>query len=213
MRARPASSALTLALALAATLTLTACGGLGGTGVTTTSLAPPDPAHAPTDVHWEAFQGIQLPIGAHDGPTKIGTTASGYSHTPQGAALAAINHTVRLSLAPDSSWPEVASQSLMPGPAKDSWVLSRAQISVTAPADPAVAPRISGYKIATYDPIRTDITIYTTYPDASIAATLQTVEWSADDWRLRLPDPNSKTTTVQSIPAIPEGIVRLEPPK
>ncbi|MRH92912.1 hypothetical protein GFY24_36780 [Nocardia sp. SYP-A9097] len=186
---------------------------MGGSAVTTTNLPPPDPTRAPVDVHWEAFQGIQLPIGAHDGPTKLGTTASGYSHTPQGAALAAINHTVRISLAPDGVWPDVAAQALMPGPAKDSWVLSRAQISITAPANPIVAPRISGYKFVAYTATKADVTIYTTYTDASIAATLQTVEWSADDWRLDLPDPNSKTPTVQSIPAIPEGVIKLEPPK
>ncbi|MFB8006995.1 hypothetical protein [Nocardia sp. NPDC056000] len=209
MRARPAH----FALPLAAACVLTACGGLGGGGVTTTNIAPPDPARAPADVHWEAFQGIQLPIGAHDGPTKLSTTAAGYSHTPQGAALAAVNLSVRLSLAPDAAWPEIASQSLMPGPAKDSWVLSRAQISITAPANPAVAPRISGYKIPAYDPLRTEVTIYTTYPDASIAATRQTVQWSAEDWRLTLPDPTSKTPTVQSIPSIPTDAVKLEPAK
>ncbi|GAB0108525.1 hypothetical protein JMUB6875_75460 [Nocardia sp. JMUB6875] len=218
MRAKPAHYAQTFAYRAAAlllttcALTASACG-VGDNNASAPKTTTVDPGRAPANVRWENYQGVQLPIGDHDGPSKLGTTAAGYSHTPQGAALAAINHSTRLSLAPDGVWPQVAAISLIPGPAKDSWVLARAQISVTAPANPVVAPRITAYKITNYTPDRADLTVYATYSDASITATAETVLWVSEDWRLLLPDPAAKTQTVQSVPAIPADTVKLEPPK
>lgn len=204
--AAPRTGRLTILPILAALLLLAACG--ADSSSTTPTTEPPDPSRPPANVHWESYQGIQLPIGA-DGPKNVGTVATGYTHSPQGAALAAINHNVRLSLAPDTTWPQIASQSLIPGPAKDNWVLSRSQISITSAANPALAPRITAYKINNYSPERTDLTVYSTYPDASITSAEQTVLWVSEDWRLLLPDPVAKIPTVHSIPVIPEGVVTL----
>ncbi|MEC3953826.1 hypothetical protein VMT65_12370 [Nocardia sp. CDC153] len=218
MRAKPAHHVQTFAavamtlVVSACALTLAACGG-SDHSASATKTTQVDPARAPSDVHWENYQGVQLPIGEHDGPSKLGTTAAGYSHTPQGAALAAINHSTRLSLAPDGVWPQIAAISLIPGPAKDSWVLARAQISLTAPANPTVAPHITAYKITNYTPDRADLTVYSTYSDASITATAETVLWVSEDWRLLLPDPAAKIQTVQSVPSIPADTVELEAPK
>ncbi|MEV6768717.1 hypothetical protein AB0N05_08775 [Nocardia sp. NPDC051030] len=211
MRAKSAHHAQTLAVAAAA-LTLAACGG-NDSAVTAPTTTPIDPARAPADLRWENYQGVPLPIGAHDGPAKLSGTASGYSHTPQGAALAAINHSTRISLAPDNAWAQMASISLMPGPGKDAWVMARVQISITAPAAPATAPRIAGYKVVNYTPASTDLVIYSTYPDNSITATAETVTWSSEDWRLVLPNPAAKVQTIQSIPAIPANVVKLDSPK
>ncbi|MVU77518.1 hypothetical protein GPX89_09695 [Nocardia sp. ET3-3] len=218
MRAKPAHHAQTARAVVAAllvaacALTAAACGGSDHAG-STTKTTQVDPSRAPSDVRWENYQGVQLPIGDHDGPSKLGTTAAGYSRTPQGAALAAINHSTRLSLAPDGQWPQVAAISLIPGPAKDSWVLARAQISITAPANPVVAPHIAAYKITAYTPDRADLTVYATYSDDSITATAETVLWVSDDWRLLLADPAAKVQTVQSVPAVPADAVTLAAPK
>ncbi|MTE13776.1 hypothetical protein [Nocardia aurantiaca] len=218
MRAKPAHYAQTFVSAVAvllvssAVLAVSACG-VSDDSVPKATTTPVDPGRTPADVHWENYQGVQLPVGSHDGPSKLGTTAAGFSRTPQGAALAAINHSTRLSLAPDGAWPQVAAISLISGPAKDSWVLARAQVSITAPANPAVAPRITAYKITAYTPDRTDLTVYATYSDASITATSETVLWVSEDWRLLLPDPAAKTQTVQSVPSVPADAVKLEPPK
>ncbi|WP_157554965.1 hypothetical protein [Nocardia crassostreae] len=191
---------------------ISACGSPAPTVTPTTTTPPPDPTRPPAEIRWEPYQGIQLPIGAQDGPAKPTPVAIGYSHSPQGAALAAINHTIRLSLAPDGSWPQIANLTLITGPAKDSWVLARAQISITAPADPATAPRISAYKIAAYTPDRSDVTIFTTYPDASIASTTRSVVWASNDWRLQLPDPDSQEPTIQAIDFIPFDAIPLASP-
>ncbi|MGW4249198.1 hypothetical protein [Nocardia sp. NPDC004722] len=218
MCAKPAHHAQTFA-AVAVTLFVTACAltasacGVSDNSASKTTTTTVDPARAPADVHWENYQGVLLPVGGHDGPSKLGTTAAGFTHTPQGAALAAINHSTRLALAPDGVWPQVAAISLIPGPAKDSWVLARAQVTITAPANPTVAPHITAYKITAYTPDRADLIVYSTYSDASITATAETVRWVSEDWRLLLPDPTAKTQTVQSIPAIPADAVTLPPAK
>ena len=97
--ARHAFAAATLALIVL----LTGCGSDEPTDtadtITTTTI---DPDRAPTEVRWEPYQGITLPIGA-DGPRQTsGGTATGFTQSPQGAALAAINHSVRIGVAPDS---------------------------------------------------------------------------------------------------------------
>lgn len=211
MRAKPAHFAQTL-VALAAACTLAACSGAKPALAPATG-TPPDPAEPPADVHWETYEGVRLPIGGHDGPSNLGTTATGYSHSPQGAALAAINHSTRLSLAPDGEWPQLAAESLVPGPSKDAWVLARAQISITAPIDQKVAPRIAGYKVTSYRPDRTDLTVYSTYSDKSITASAETVLWASGDWRLLLPDPAAKIRTVQSVPVIPPDAVKFDTTK
>lgn len=207
MRARAAHFKQLLVTVLAAAA-LTACGGADPAEVAPTT-PPPDPARAPANLRWENYQGVQLPLGGEDGPSKLAAVPLGYTHTPQGAALAAINHSARLSLAPDSVWPTLAANALLPGPGKDAWVLARVQVSLTAATDPTVAPHITAYKITAYDPARTALTVYATYSDASITATDTTVVWSADDWRLQLPDPAAKTVTVHSVKTIPADAVSL----
>ncbi|WP_067813597.1 hypothetical protein [Nocardia inohanensis] len=207
MRARTAHSEQ-LALVLFAAFVLTACGSAEPAEIAVTT-QPPDPSRAPAELRWENYQGVQLPIGGKDGPTKLASVPIGYTHTPQGAALAAINHSARLSLAPDSVWPALAANVLQPGPGKDAWVLARVQLSITAATDPAVAPHFTAYKITTYDPARTTLTVYATYSDASITATDTTVTWSAEDWRLLLPDPAAKTVTVHSVKSVPADAVAL----
>ena len=59
----------------------------------------PAPAAAPIEVaglRWLGFHGMQLPISAHDGPRDTrGGLASGFTDTPTGALLAAVNIGVR----------------------------------------------------------------------------------------------------------------------
>lgn len=199
--------ALMAAVAVAALVAVTGC----GSDEPDQPAAPPAPdiTRAPEDVRWQQWQGVSLPIGRVDGPTRSDAAASGFSHTPQGAALAAIQHSVRMSLAPDSVWTTVAAQSLVSGPGKDEWVRSRVLVSITG-TDPAAAPSITGYRISDWTPQRAGITVYTTYPDDSVLATDTVVTWTAEDWRLLLPDPATKTVTQRDVPAVPGDIVRLE---
>ncbi|MBL1080078.1 hypothetical protein JK358_37345 [Nocardia sp. 2] len=187
-----------------------ACGGHNEPATATVDAAP-DPQRAPAELRWEPYQGVELPVSSVDGPAKIAAAATGYSHTPQGAALAAIQHSTRLSLAPDGSWAAVAAASVVSGPGKDAWVLARARISITGPATAALVPTLLGYRITSYQPERVAVTVYARYPDDSLAAFHQTVAWVGGDWRLDLSAPSeSNTAPVEAISVIPADLVTLE---
>ncbi|WP_280468162.1 hypothetical protein [Nocardia cyriacigeorgica] len=191
--------------AFAVTLMLAAgCGG-GQTG--------PDLSAAPSQVRWEPFQGVALPH-ADQGPARESDgAATGFDHSPPGAALAAITHAVRLSVATDSQWPKVVAEEVVPGPAKDEWVVSRVLLSITGPAAPEYAPRLLGYKITGYTDERSAVDVYTEYSDSSKAVNHTVVEWLDEDWRLRLPDPDSTARPVEDIDELPGDIVILEAPQ
>ncbi|MBF6302453.1 hypothetical protein IU459_33670 [Nocardia amamiensis] len=174
--------------------------------------AGPDLAAAPADVRWVNYQGVRLPVGA-DGPRNIDpSAATGFSHSPQGAALAAIVHTVRMSLAPDEHWASIAAHEIAAGAGKDAWASSRVLLSIQTPADPATAPRVRGYTLTDYNPATARVEIYTSFPDGSIAVNTATVVWVAADWRLRLPDPDATEPAVREAATL-DAVVRLEAPQ
>lgn len=67
--------------------------------------SPSDPdwlTGAPHRISWQRVDGIPFPFSDSDGPTRIdGAVATGYSHTPQGAVLAAAHISFRLAWSPD----------------------------------------------------------------------------------------------------------------
>ncbi|WP_216897339.1 hypothetical protein [Nocardia alni] len=197
------------ALALAAGIAV--AGALAGCG--THSAHPSvgaDLTRVPAGLHWDTFAGIAIPAG-DDGPASTGVTDTGYAQTPQGAALAALDHTVRISTADNSSWGPIAAAEVASSPGADAWKLARARLRISGPANPALAPRIIGYRITSYQPDKASVTAYSVYPDKSLAATAIGVIWSGGDWRLSLPDPASTTPTVTAIRGVPTtGLVRLE---
>ncbi|MFE3443277.1 hypothetical protein ACFXNW_09605 [Nocardia sp. NPDC059180] len=193
--------------AFAATLLLAAAGCGGG------DQAEPDLSAAPSNVRWEPFQGVALPHTDQGPSRESGGAATGFDRSPPGAAIAAITHTVRLSVATDSQWPRVVAEEVVPGPGKDEWVVSRVQLSITGPAAPEYAPRLLGYKITGYTDERSTVDVYTEYSDSSKAVNHTVVEWFDEDWRLRLPDPDSTARPVEDIDELPSDIVILEAPQ
>ncbi|HLS79533.1 MAG TPA: hypothetical protein VK083_22355 [Nocardia sp.] len=173
----------------------------------------PDLSAPPTDVRWQPYQGVALPHTAQGPRSVSGGAATGFEHSPAGAAVAAITHTVRLSVAPDGEWASVVAEEALPGPARDAWAVDRVRVSITGPADPEFVPRLRGYRVTGYTGERGQIEIYTEYSDGSLAVNHAAVEWSARDWRLRLPDPDSTDRPVEAVGALPGDIVTLEAPK
>ncbi|MBH0774955.1 hypothetical protein IT779_01480 [Nocardia sp. NEAU-351] len=173
----------------------------------------PDLAAAPTQVRWQDFQGVDLPRTAQGPASVTDGAAVDFEHSPPGAAVAAITHTVRLSVAADSQWPKVVAGEVVPGPARDEWSVNRLQLSITGPAAAEYAPRLLGYRITDYSDSRGTVEVYTEYSDGSKAVNHTTVEWFQQDWRLRLPDPESTARPVEAIDELPDDIVTLEAPK
>ncbi|WP_051194500.1 hypothetical protein [Nocardia jiangxiensis] len=152
------------------------------------------------------FQGITLPIADQGPHHDDGTVAAGFEHSPAGAALAAIQASVRMSVATDIQFPAVGQRMLAPGPGRDAWAVARAQVSITAPAD--TPPLLLGYCVRSYTPARAEIAIYARQPDNSLTCNSETVLWQSRDWKLLLPD-QLRTQAITSVPTTPADMVVL----
>ncbi|WP_107657532.1 hypothetical protein [Nocardia suismassiliense] len=161
----------------------------------------------PTALRWQPFQGVNLPV-AEQGPRHIdGAVATGFDRNPVGAALAAIHATVRMSIASDSQWPSVGARMLAPGPARDLWATTRAQISITAPIADG-APKLLGYRLSHYSGDAADIDVYSIHPDNSLTRNSTRVIWHVDDWRLRPPEDRTRSP-VSAVDLPPADMVAL----
>lgn len=190
MSLRTTLAAVTAAAAIA--LTATACGG-SDNPTSSPSETPVNTTAAPAALSWTDWQGARLPVSKTDGPqAATGDVATGYSHSPQGAVLAAAQATVRLALAPDTSWAQVANKLAAPGTGRDTYAVNRALVSVTGPAPAGTAPVLKGFKFSSYSPTRAAVAIAVTQNSALTSAT-QTVVWDGGDWKLLLPPPGQET--------------------
>lgn len=198
---RPAAGVVGVALLFAAV----GCGG-------NADPAGPDLSAAPTDVRWQPFQGVPLPHTGQGPRSTADGAATGFEHSPRGAAIAALTHSVRLAVAADTQWAKVAAGEVVPGAAKDEWAINRVQLSITGPAAPEFAPRLLGYKITGYTDRHSTVDVYTEYSDRSKAVHHTAVEWFGEDWRLRLTDPDSTARPIDPIDAVPTDIVKVEAP-
>lgn len=201
--AASAATAITVGLLLA---------GCGSDETEPQSDAPAAPSidihRAPDIASWTTAGSIAVPLGAVDGPTSSpGAPFAGYTQTPQGAALAAIDQSVQLATAVDGRWAEILPAVSVAGPGRDLWAGNRALVS-TSGIDPSVAPEIVGYTIEEYSADAADVSIVQRFPDDSLASTLTPVTWSGDDWKLTLPV--SDTNPVEDLAALPGDIVDLE---
>lgn len=160
--------------------------------------------------HWSSVNGVMVPIGATDGPTTSSWEPfTGFSHTPQGAALAAIDQSVQLATASDQAWPKILSGVAASGEGRDTYAVNRALLSSSGNVDPSVVPSILGYLITDYSDTRAVVDVVQRFPDQSLARTVTTVVWIGDDWRLDLPTAETATAAI-ALTEPPADIVDLE---
>lgn len=162
-----------------------------------------------TGLRWTLFQGIEIPEG-DQGPSDRSSPAapSGYERNPAGAALAAISGTIRLSVANDSQWREVGNL-IAPNSARDTWAVSRAQVSITAPANPAQAPRILGYLVPQFTDHRAQVKVVSALEDGSMVMNTVNVVWAAHgDWLISLSE--GSVNPVTALEESPAELIRLE---
>lgn len=205
----------TLAAIVASAACVTAaCGGSSTDDAAGPSAQPaPDLSAPPAGLTWANYQGVQVPRGdagphgySHDG------VRTGFDRTPQGAALAAATHSVRVGIAPDSSWPKVLTASVAPGPGRDEFAVNRALVSITKPVAQQDAPVIVGYEITDYSPQQATTWVYTREADDSIAATRVEEVWRESDWRMEMPPPDDGgAPPVKAVAAVPETAVEVSP--
>lgn len=173
---------------------------------TTGVLAPNDPQYltaAPAGVNFQVVHGLQLPFSPVDGPRRVdGPVAAGYSHTPQGAALAAVQLVARLLYAPDYQQ-VVQQQSVIPSPVQSQLVAYRNSRTQASDSDlAATVARTVAFKVDSFTPDQATIDV--AFPNVNGAPGTYvtgpyTVDWSGGDWKIT-DSSNSQSSTVNSLP-------------
>ncbi|WP_308127720.1 hypothetical protein [Gordonia paraffinivorans] len=160
---------------------------------------------------WTSFAGVKVPC-AEEGPknNRYQAVPTGYAHTGAGAALAAISATIRMSVADDTTWPNVVGTLVVPSAARDQWSINRVQLSITQPVPKDQAPKVIGYTVESYAPDRATVGIITRQVDDSITKTTADVKWVAGgDWLLELPPVDNTTNRVQALADPPADMIHL----
>ena len=174
------------------------------------------PATAGQGLSWTDFHGIQLPVSAHDGPRDTsGGLAQGFTDTPRGALLAAINIGVRTAplWGPAIYTPTITRQ--VTGP--DATALLNADASSykalqAAARVPAGQPAGRGYAVEAayrfiaWTPADATVDVVTEGPGNNsatvLAATRIEVTWLRGDWRLVAPPGGDWANSATSIPSL-----------
>ncbi len=176
--------------------------------------AAPDLGSAPTEVLWQSYRGVALPHTAQGPNSEADGAATGFAQSPPGAAVAAITHTVRLSLAPDGVWPAVLAREVVPGPARDAWAVDRVRLSITGPADPASAPRLLGFRMTEYTAPRSAGGVFTTDEGGGPPGDPPRGGVGCPGFCLfGLPDVPTTARPTEAVAAPPGDIVTLEAPQ
>lgn len=180
------------------------------------SAARPSTSAAGTGLTWTDFYGIQLPGSAHDGPqhTRHGL-AWGFSDTPGGALVAAINIGVRTAAlwGPAIYQPTIRHQvtgpdagTLLAADASDYAALRDAsQVRPGRPAGRGYAAE-AAFRFVAYTPNDATVDVVTEGPGTGgatvLVATRIEVVWQHGDWRVLAPpggDWADSATTVASL--------------
>ncbi|MBP2214717.1 hypothetical protein JOJ87_005129 [Rhodococcus ruber] len=191
------------AAVVAVALVAVSCGGTD-TGESPVSLTEP-----PQISRWVTVGGIEVPIGTTDGPRGgEWEPFAGFSHTPQGAALAAITQSVQLATASDRTWSRILSGVAAPGEGRDLYAAHRALVEFSG-TDPEMVPTIVGYTLGDYTDTAATVDVVQRFSDDSLASATTQVVWIDGDWQLNLPS-DGETATITALDGVPSGLVDLE---
>ncbi|WP_280335703.1 hypothetical protein [Nocardia wallacei] len=156
--------------------------------------ARPDPGRPdyltapPAGLAWQrGWDGAAIPVSRSDGPAQIiAGIATGFAHTPQGAALAALDAIARASAAPEGIWQTVVGQRFLGGGhtlldrfARSHRTTPHAGRYLTVPDGVRVLPGYQPDFAVVQIAVRArDGWTYSTWPMA----------YTDGDWRIRVPD-------------------------
>jgi hypothetical protein len=158
---------------------------------TPTPLVTTIPTSPPAGVTWQLFQGVAVPTSATDGPTRItGTVYAGYSHTPTGALIAAVQISSRQLITPNGGWRPVVQQQVLPSADRDTFVTARGAVSDEPPAGGFA--QIAGFRFVTYDPSIAVISLANKSPTGALGGGDYTLRWVDNDWRLQASSPTTQ---------------------
>ncbi|MFK0250202.1 hypothetical protein ACIQUM_36335 [Amycolatopsis azurea] len=182
------------------------------TAPTSTGAAPAGLVWQAGDVRWFSLQGAMVPLSTAHGPsTNDGVTASGFSHDPHGAVLAAVNILTRSSgLAGDESvfGPAIARQTT--GDVSGYLAAIRSVRAELAQRGGAPATTVIGYRLAEVgvDDVRMDVLSRSTNPanpgQHALITGAARVQWRDGDWRLVVP-----TGAGRQVDQVPPGFAPM----
>lgn len=183
---------LRIAATAATVLALAACGSGNDASPNTSAATPaPDLRTAPAELAWREVAGVSVPTSPVDGPdTGTSVNRSGYTQTPQGAVLAAINGQTALAVADDRAWPEVVNTVTAPGPGRDEFAAARAAVTVSGSVPADAAPKFVGFEVTDYsnDPLSAAVSVAQTIGTGTeLFSYPVALQWISGDWRIVLP--------------------------
>lgn len=144
---------------------------------------------APLAVWEHGPSGLHTPISKVDGPLNDSPVPHEFSHSPQGAVLAAITAQIWMAGASDQLWPNVAQFLLEPGQGRDQWSQARALMSVKGVVDNP--PEFVGFSFTEYSPVRAVVVLATRWPDESLTAYPVQLSHDTGQWRVVVPPQNA----------------------
>lgn len=151
---------------------------------------------APTKLEWKLIDGVRLPFSG-DGPSKVaGPMASGYSHTPQGAVVAAWQISTRLATSAD--YEQVMANQVRGTEAQRTQVrLEVANVrNLTSNQFSARFTQPVGFRVVSYDNAFAQIYFAVQSPAGGYDFTPRAVLWDGKDWQYQL---------ISGLPALPNS--------
>jgi hypothetical protein len=174
------------------------------------------PGDAGQELAWVNFHGIQLPVSTQDGPHAArGGLAWGFTDTPRGALLAAINIGVRTAAlwGPDIYQPTITYEVTGPDAAAllkaDSSGYAALRVAANVPAGQPAGRGYAveaAYRFTTWSPSAATVDVVTEGPGSSgttlLAMTRVEVLWQHGDWRLVAPPGGDWANAAASISSL-----------
>ncbi|MFI6213343.1 hypothetical protein ACIBCD_15245 [Nocardia brasiliensis] len=155
----------------------------------------PDPARpdylsaAPARMQWQrGWGGAALPVSSSDGPARIvHGVAQDFAHTPQGAALAALDALGRALAAPEGIWQQVVAQRYYGGGSALVNRFARSRENTPAAARYVVVP--DGVRVRPgYRDDLAVVELANRTTGGGYRITTWPMAWIDGDWRVRVPE-------------------------
>jgi hypothetical protein len=156
-----------------------------------------DLAAPPSKLEWKLIDGVRLPFSKVDGPAKVsGPLATGYSHTPQGAVVAAWQISTRLTT---STGYEQVMANQVRGSEAERTIVRQEVANVRNLTPNQFSARFAqpvAFQIVSYNDRFAQMYFATRSPDGGYDFTARAVLWDGKDWQYQL---------VSGLPALPNS--------
>ncbi|WP_280246935.1 MULTISPECIES: hypothetical protein [Nocardia] len=161
---------------------------------------PPNCAsvEAPAGMMWQEIKPSVLPFSTSDGPARVeGVAATGYTRTPQGAAIAAL-HIFWRAVASRANFDVISARQMVGSRADLEKLKATRQWDYTS--RPSTIPRPAAFRVTAWQDEFAAVQFAVPAKDPGTYSTLSLdVVWSEGDWKLRAPTVAAPQRTVVSL--------------